>query len=99
MIGGGLGDRGLGGGAIAHVASDGDAVDVDRHLGGGFGIDVENGDLRAGRGQHARRGGAEPGAPAGDESRLSTNIHDQLACAVRILNLPATMTLADGGSA
>ena len=37
----------------------GDAVDVDRHLGGGFGVDIEDGDFRAGRGQHARRRGAE----------------------------------------
>ena len=63
------------------------------------GIDVENGDLRAGRGQHARRGGAEPGASAGNESRVSTNIHDQLPCAAAMLDRPATMTLADGGSA
>src|SRR5262249_35661950 len=107
--GGGLGDRSLGGCAVAHVASDRDAVDVDRDLGGGLGVDVENGDFRAGGGQHARRGGAESGAPPGDESRLSTNIHDQLACAVAPRPDPlrlageeregATMTLADGGSA
>src|SRR4029079_14923627 len=32
--------------------------------------------------REARRGASGPPPPAGDESRLSTNIHDQLACAV-----------------
>ena len=36
VIGGGFGDRRLGRGAVSDVAGDGDAVDVDRHLGGGF---------------------------------------------------------------
>ena len=109
MIGGGFGDRRLGGRAVGDVAGDGDAVDVDRHLGGGFGVDVEEGNLGAGGGQHARRGGAEAGAPAGDERCVSTNIHDQLACAVGPHPNPpplagegregATMTLRAGGSA
>ena len=84
VVGGGLGDRRLGAGAVGYVAVDGDAVDVDRNLGGCLGVDVEEGNLGAGSGQHARRRGAEAGAPAGDERRMSTNIHDQLAFAVGI---------------
>ena len=66
-------------------------------------FDVEDGDLGAGRRQHPRGRGAEAGAPAGDEGRLSTNIHDQLACAVDGSRLrqrqerPATMTCGGGG--
>ena len=82
MIGGGFGNRRLGRRAVGDVAGDGDAVDVGRHLGGGFGVQVQQGNLGAGGGQHARGGGAEAGAPAGDERCVSTNIHDQLACAV-----------------
>ena len=65
----------------------------------GSSVHIEDGNLGAGRGQHARGGGAEAGAPAGDEGRVSTYVHGQLACAVGILKPPATMTFGGGGSA
>ena len=74
-----LGEGGLGRGAVGHVAMDGDAVDVDRHLGRGLLIDVEDRHLGAGVGQHARGGGAEAGGAAGDDRGVSSNIHGQLA--------------------
>ena len=64
-------------GTICHVAVDRDAVDVDRDLGGGLLVDVENRNLGAGLGQHAGGGGAEPGSAAGDDRGLSPNVHDQ----------------------
>ena len=38
-------------------------------------IDVEDRDLGAGLGQHARRRGAEPGSAAGDDRGMSTDVH------------------------
>ena len=82
VVGGGFGDRRLGRGAVGHVAMNGDAVGVDRDLGGGLSIHVEDGDLGAGLGQHARSGGPEAGAAAGNDRCMSANIHGQLACCV-----------------
>jgi hypothetical protein len=67
--------------AVGHVAVKRDAVDVDRHLGGGLGVDVEDRHLGAGFGQHARGRGAEAGGAAGDDRGMSSNVHDQLTCA------------------
>ena len=99
VVGGGLGDRRLGAGAVGDVAVNGDAVDVDRGLGGDLLVDVEERHLGAGLSQHARGGGAEAGASAGNECCVSANIHDQLPCAAAMPERPATMTLAGGGSA
>ena len=81
MIGGGFGDCRFSSGGVGDVALNGNAVDIDCHFGGGFGVDVEDRDLGAGLGQHPRRRGSEAGASTRDEGRVSTNIHDQLACA------------------
>src|ERR1700735_127080 len=42
VIGLGLGEGRFGRGAVGDVAGDRDAVDVDRHFGGGFMVDVED---------------------------------------------------------
>ena len=65
-------------GAVGDVAGDGDAVDVDRDLGGRLLVDVDDRDLGAGGGERARGGGAEAGSAAGDDCRLSFDFH-QLA--------------------
>jgi hypothetical protein len=59
VIGSGFGDGSLGRCAVGDIAGDGDAVDIDRHFGSRFGVDVKKRNLGAGRGQHARRGSAE----------------------------------------
>jgi len=96
VVGCGLGDGGFGAGAVGDVAMDGDAVDVDRHFGCRFIVDIEDGDFGAGGGEHARGGGAEAGASAGDERCVSANVHDQLAFAVGVVNWPATVTFGGG---
>ena len=80
VVGGGLLHRGLGGGAVGDVAGDGDAVDVDRHLGGGFFVDVEHRHLGAGGRQRARAGRAEAGGAAGDDGRVSFDFHRPFLC-------------------
>jgi len=76
VIGGGLADRRLGRAGIGHVARDGDAVDVDRHFGSGFGVDVDNGHFGAGLRQHSRRRCAKARTAAGYDRGMSRNIHD-----------------------
>ena len=78
VVGGGLGERGFGCGGAGDVAGDGDAVDVDRHLGGSFLVDVENRHLGAGFGQHARGRGAEPRGSSGHDRGVSSNVHGRL---------------------
>ena len=79
VVGGRLLHAGLGGGAVGDVAGDGDAVDVDRHLGGGFGVEVEHRDLGAGGRQRARAGGAKAGGAAGDDCAMSFDFHGCLS--------------------
>ena len=99
VVGRRLGESSLGRLVVGDVAVDGDAVDLDRGLRSRFLIDVEQSHLGSGLSQHARGGGAEARASAGNECCVSANIHDQLPCAAAILEGPATMTFAGGGSA
>ena len=81
----GLFDRCLRARAVGHVAGDRDAVDVDRDLGGGLLVDVENRDLRAGGGERARGGGAQSGCAAGDDGRLSFDFHQGIPFFLRMI--------------
>src|SRR5262249_25287546 len=99
VIGGGLGQRLFGPGAVGDVAMDGDAVDVDRDFGCGLVVDVEDRHFAAGRGEPARGGRAKSRPAAGDDYRLSADVHDQLTSAVCLLGSLATMISGGGGSA
>ena len=68
-------DRGFGAFGVGDVAGDRDALDVDRHLGGGFFVDVEDRHLGAARRQRARGGGAQAGCAAGHDGGLSFDFH------------------------
>ena len=53
-----------------------------RHIDTRLRVDVEDRDLGAGFGQHARGRGAEAGSAAGDDRGMSTNVHAQLTRSV-----------------
>src|ERR1051326_4186020 len=99
MIGGGLRQRLLGRSTIGDVAGDGDAVDVDRHFGGGLLVDVEQRDFGAGLRQHAGGRGAQARGAAGDDSCVSCNVHGQTPACSAFAAAPAMITLGGGVSA
>ena len=94
MIGRGFSERFFGDGAVGDVTMDRNAVDLDRDFGSRLVVDVENRDFTAGGPKNARRCRAKSGAAAGDDRRLSADVHDQLTSA-RCL---ATMICGGGGS-
>ena len=61
--------------AVGDVADAGDAADVLGHPLRRILDDIEQRDLGAGRRQRARRRLAETGAAAGDDCRLTLNVH------------------------
>jgi hypothetical protein len=70
-----LGDGRLGAGPVGNVAFYGHAAGLGCDFAGGVLVDVEHRDLGAFPGEGARRGGAEAGAAAGDDGRVSLDVH------------------------
>ena len=72
--------RRFGRGGVGHVAADRDPADRGGVCLRGGVIDIEQGDLAAARRQQRRGCRAKAGAPAGDNCRMSVEIHRPVSC-------------------